>query len=93
MAAAEVEVGREFVEQQQETHAEEKAHGGRHDGPRAAPVLHLDGGNQQRPDGGGYHHAGGEAQQRLLQARGHGVLHQKDKGGAEHGAQQGDEES
>ena len=93
LVGADVQVGRQFVDEQEEAHAQEEAHSGGKDRPFAAVGLHLHGRHQQRPHRRGHHHARGKAQQRLLQAYGHFAAHEEHEGGAEHRAQQGNQES
>ena len=57
-----------LVEQQQEPHAQEEPHGGRHERQPAHALAALQGGQEQAPERGGHHHARGEARERALHA-------------------------
>ena len=86
---AQMEVWRQFVDEQEEEYAGHEAHGGGEDALRG----HLDARNKQRPDAGGHHNAAGGAQQGLLQAVGDILFHEEYECRPQHGSRQGEEYS
>ncbi len=90
---ADMEVGGQFVDEEQETHARKESDGGGHHRPRTPALYHFHCRNQERPHRCGHHDARCEAQQGLLQTHGHLVLHEEHKGRAENRSQQRNEES
>ena len=93
LVCADMQVRRQFVDKQQESHTKQETNGRRKHRPLAAIQLHRHRWNQQRPHRCSDHHARCKAQQAFLHTYRHLASHKEYEGRAKHRAQQRNQQS